>query len=79
MIHVMSNATGTWTVRADGACAPISQHGTETDAERAAVAHATGHADVCVLVHDRYARVREARAALSGAQRAPSRCSQDPR
>jgi hypothetical protein len=37
---------------------PISEHSSETAAERAAIAHAADRGDCDVVVHDRYARVR---------------------
>ena len=47
---------GKWVVETDDRDAPLSEHTTETDAERAAVAEAAVE-DCDVLVHDRYARV----------------------
>jgi hypothetical protein len=56
-LHVIPLPLGTWTVQREGEAAPISEHGSETEAELAA----TRHADGCeVIVHDRYSRVRVA-------------------
>jgi hypothetical protein len=57
LIHVRYSATGTWVVQPDD-LEPISEHWSETAAERAAIAHAAGRDDCDVVVHDRYARVR---------------------
>jgi hypothetical protein len=57
LIHVRYCSTGKWVVQPDD-LDPISEHWSETAAERAAVAHAAGIGDCDVVVHDRYARVR---------------------
>ena len=59
-IHVISDDRGTWRVQSEGAPAPVSRHGSATDAERAAVRQArlTGAPDV--IVHDRYDRLHRA-------------------
>jgi uncharacterized protein DUF2188 len=57
LIHVRCNDVGVWSVQADDLDAPLSQHTTETDAERAAVERAAAFNDASVLIHDRYSRV----------------------
>jgi hypothetical protein len=56
LIHVRHSDSGMWVVESDDRDAPLSQHGTETEAESPAVARAAVE-DCEVLVHDRYARV----------------------
>jgi hypothetical protein len=58
VIHVRCTSTGVWSVQVDGEGNPVSIHGTETEAERAAHEHAEAHGDGPVIVHDRYARTR---------------------
>jgi hypothetical protein len=57
VIHVRCNDTGIWSVHPDNVEAPLSEHTTETDAERAAVERASALDDASVLIHDRYSRV----------------------
>ena len=56
LIHVRPIDTGSWIVHPDDTEVPLSEHTSETDAERAAVARASVE-DCAVIVHDRYARV----------------------
>jgi hypothetical protein len=56
LIHVRPKDTGIWIVHPDDLDAPLSEHATETDAERAAIARAAVE-DCPVLVQDRYMRV----------------------
>ena len=58
LIHVRYSDKGSWVVQPDDRSDPISEHGSETAAERAAIEHASGRDDCDVVVHDRYARVR---------------------
>jgi hypothetical protein len=53
-LHVTPDRLGTWSVQREGDQAALSEHGTATEAERAATEKA-GTADV--IVHDRYERV----------------------
>jgi hypothetical protein len=57
-LHVVADARGRWRVLDDDAeeQAPLSEHTTATDAERAAWRHGAGS----VLVHDRYCRTHNA-------------------
>jgi Uncharacterized protein conserved in bacteria (DUF2188) len=57
LIHVRYSDKGSWVVQPDDRSDPISEHGSETAAERAAIEHASGRDDCDVVVHDRYARV----------------------
>jgi hypothetical protein len=56
-LHVSPDRLGTWFVQREGDAQPLSEHGNETAAERAATDEA-GAADV--IVHDRYQRVHVA-------------------
>ena len=56
-VHVLPHRLGTWFVQREGDHEPLSEHGSETDAELAATRDA-GAADV--IVHDRYQRVHVA-------------------
>ena len=60
VIHVRCTDTGTWLVHPEDAEEPVSLHGTETEAERAARKHAEDHGGGPVVIHDRYARTRVA-------------------
>jgi hypothetical protein len=56
-LHVMADARGRWRVLDDGEeSAPLSEHTTATEAERAAWRHGARS----VLVHDRYCRIHDA-------------------
>jgi hypothetical protein len=56
-LHVVADARGRWRVLDDDEqTAPLSEHTTATDAERAAWRHGA----VSVLVHDRYGRTHDA-------------------
>jgi hypothetical protein len=57
LIHVRCTGSGDWFVQPEDREAPISEHGCETEAERAAIEHAAGRDDTFVVVHDRYERV----------------------
>jgi Uncharacterized protein conserved in bacteria (DUF2188) len=57
-IDVRCTETGTWSVLPAGGDAPLSTHTSETDAERAAQAHAAKRG-ARVIIHDRYERVHE--------------------
>jgi hypothetical protein len=57
LIHVRYSDRGMWVVQPDDRTDPISEHWSETAAERAALAQADRD-DCDVVVHDRYARVR---------------------
>jgi hypothetical protein len=57
IIHVRSDAAGTWFVQAGEETMPVSAHPSETEAESAAIALADGVQGEChVVIHDRYAR-----------------------
>jgi hypothetical protein len=58
LIHVRPNRTGIWVVHPDDVDVPISEHVTETDAERVALDQAAILDDAAVVIHDRYERVR---------------------
>jgi hypothetical protein len=58
LIDVRCTETGTWSVLHADSEVPLSTHGSETEAERAAQAHAS-HVGARVIVHDRYERVHE--------------------
>jgi hypothetical protein len=58
VIHVRPNRTGIWVVQPDDVDAPISEHITETEAERVALDRAATLDDTTVVIHDRYERVR---------------------
>jgi hypothetical protein len=60
-VHVVSDRYGSWTVRRENDRRPLSHHGSETEAERAAARHARELGAREVLVHDRYERVHRAR------------------
>jgi hypothetical protein len=56
-LHVVADARGRWRVLDDdGHTAPLSEHTSATDAERAAWQHGADS----VLVHDRYGRTHDA-------------------
>jgi hypothetical protein len=56
-LHVLPHRLGMWFVQREGDQEPISEHGSETEAELAA----TRDPDTPeVIVHDRYARVHVA-------------------
>jgi hypothetical protein len=71
-IHVRCTNTGTWFVQPDD-CDPISAHGNETDAERAALEHAKTDEDAYVVIHDRYSRVHMVRPEVRKPPRARGR------
>lgn len=55
-LHVRCGPTGTWFVQVDGSQTRLSEHASETEAERAACERAAQHGGYKVVVHDRYAR-----------------------
>jgi hypothetical protein len=57
LIHVRCNRSGDWVVQPEDAT-PVSEHASVTAAERAAIELAAGRGDTCVVIHDRYGRVR---------------------
>ena len=73
-LHVIPDERTTWRVYEAGATAPLSEHTNATDAELAALARATIHAER-VVVHDRYHRTHDAAPSQAGlrarAQRRP--------
>jgi hypothetical protein len=56
LIHVRCDDSGRWVVETDDD-APVSQHASETAAERAAIALAAARDDAEIAVRDRYERV----------------------
>ena len=52
-IHVIPDRLGRWRVQRQGEDEPLSEHGTVTEAERAAAREPV----LEIVVHDRYARV----------------------
>ena len=70
LIHVRPNRTGIWFVQSDDVDVPISEHITETEAERVALDRAATLDDTSVVIHDRYERVR---IVAPGACSAPAR------
>ena len=65
LIHVKSSSTGILVVQPEDREAPLSQHTSETYAERAAMERAAALEDCSVVIHDRYARVRVVRPVAS--------------
>ena len=61
-VHVRPSGSGAWTIQPDDCPEPISEHPTETHAERAAVRHAAAHGGGRVYVRDRYRREHLAQA-----------------
>ncbi len=59
-IHVRSSDTGVWSVQPEDLDHPLSEHTTETEAERAAIERAAA-LGCAVVIHDRYRRVRVVR------------------
>jgi uncharacterized protein DUF2188 len=57
LIHVRATPAGTWRVESQDDSAPVSEHSTATEAERAAQRFAR-QANADVVVHDRYGRTR---------------------
>jgi hypothetical protein len=58
LIHVRCSDTGIWSVRPDDVQVPLSEHTTETEAERVALQRASEREDASVMIRDRYSRVR---------------------
>jgi hypothetical protein len=56
---------GVWRVEPEGGDRPLSEHGSETEAERAAARHAVATGAEEIVVHDRYHRVHSARAPVA--------------
>jgi Uncharacterized protein conserved in bacteria (DUF2188) len=65
LIHVRCTDTGAWTVHPGDRDPPVSVHGTETEAERAACAR-VDPAGGAIVIHDRYRRTRVVRRPRSG-------------
>jgi hypothetical protein len=59
-LHVVPHQRGSWRVQREGDEHPLSEHGSETEAERAATRHAAAIGAPEVIVHDRYERVHRA-------------------
>ncbi|WP_028060596.1 DUF2188 domain-containing protein [Candidatus Solirubrobacter pratensis] len=59
-LHVVPHRLGSWHLRREGDERPLSEHGSETEAEQAArrLADRAGHRQI--VIHDRYGRVRRA-------------------
>jgi hypothetical protein len=57
LLHVSSDRRGVWRVQAEGEPRALSEHASETDAERAAARHAAATGAHEIIVHDRYHRV----------------------
>ena len=53
-VHVVPDRLGRWRVQRDGDVQPLSEHGTATEAERAAAKEPATE----IVVHDRYCRIR---------------------
>ena len=58
-IHVVPHPRGSWSVRYEGHEQPLSEHNSETDAERAATEHAAVTGADEVIIHDRYGRLHK--------------------
>jgi hypothetical protein len=58
-IHVECDRAGRWAVRPDTDVRPVSLHGSATEAEQAAFALVETGAEIVVVLHDRYGRVRQ--------------------
>jgi hypothetical protein len=56
-LHVVPQQRGAWHVQREGDDRPLSEHGTATDAERAAIAEGARE----IIVHDRYGRLHRRR------------------
>ncbi len=59
-IHVVPHDRGGWCVQCEGDERPLSEHGSETEAELVATRHAAATGAPEVVVHDRYWRVHRA-------------------
>ena len=59
-LHIVPDRLGGWCVRREGSDQALSEHNSETEAERAAVRAARDTDTHEVVVHDRYNRVRPA-------------------
>ena len=60
LIHVRCTDKGAWTVHPGEQAPPVSVHGTETEAERAACARVDPRGGA-IVIHDRYRRTRVVR------------------
>lgn len=58
-VHVECDRTGRWAVRPETDVRPVSLHGSATEAEHAAYALAETGAEIVLVLHDRYCRVRQ--------------------
>jgi hypothetical protein len=59
-LEVKPDARGHWRVLEDSGSAPLSEHTTATEAERAAWRHALDRGAGAVRVYDRYGRTHDA-------------------
>jgi uncharacterized protein DUF2188 len=59
-LHVLPHARGSWHVQREGDEGPLSEHGSETEAEHAVTLRAAATGAPEIIVHDRYQRVRRA-------------------
>jgi hypothetical protein len=59
-LHILPHDRGGWRVQREGDERPLSEHGSETEAEHAAVTHAATSGAPEIIVHDRYARLHRA-------------------
>jgi hypothetical protein len=60
-LHVLPHARGSWRVQREGDERPLSEHSSETEAERAATRHAATAPNAPeIIVHDRYGRLHRA-------------------
>jgi hypothetical protein len=65
LIHVRCTDTGAWTVHPGDCDRPVSVHGTETEAERAARERVEAGGGA-IVIHDRYRRTRVVRRPRAG-------------
>jgi Uncharacterized protein conserved in bacteria (DUF2188) len=69
-LHVHPDPSGRWRVQPEGEEQVLSEHSSESEAERAAARHAAP-GDICeIVVHDRYHRVHTLYRARPGASAA---------
>jgi hypothetical protein len=60
LLHVVPDGRGNWRLYDDARSAPLSVHGTATDAEVQAWSCVGARGDEAIVVHDRYGRTRPA-------------------
>jgi hypothetical protein len=70
-VHVKPSSKGAWTVHPDDCPQPLSEHPTETHAERAAARHAAAHGGGRIIVRDCYRREHVAQAVRSDRSQEP--------